>query len=98
MVQKKVEKQRLAEEEDKQKLFEYLKQLQDTDLLECTETSHVMESKCKEVTNISSEDKAGLWPSKKLEEKQSKRYCKNTVVKMGVVTPVRGMCMLNKIA
>ena len=57
-----------------------------------------MEFKCKEITNISLEDKAGLWLSKKLEEKQSKRYCRDTAVKMEVVTPVRGMCMLNKIA
>jgi len=63
------------EEKKKQKWLEYLKQLwdkvlaEDTALLGDTKAFQVIESKHKEVTTISSEDKTRQWPPKKTKEK-----------------------------
>ena len=42
-----------------------------------------MGAKYKKVTNISSEDKTRLWPSKKVKEKQLKKYHQDAIVKIG---------------
>jgi len=47
-----------------------------------------MGSKHKE---IATEDKEGQQPSKKAKERQQEKYCGGTAVKMGVLTPMRGM-------
>ena len=48
-------------------------------LLESSEESQVVESKCKEVT---SRDKKGHWSPKKAKGKQQGKYCGSTIVKM----------------
>ena len=93
----KAKKQRLAKEEDKRKWKEYLQQLQDevlaknTTLLESSEGSQVIETKYKETTTIFFEDEVGQWPFKKTKRKQPGKYYGNAMVKMGVLTPVRGV-------
>ena len=57
-------------------------------LLEGAEGSQVTGSKCKEVTT---RDKEGQWPSKKAKGKQPGKYCRGAAMKMGVLTPVRGV-------
>jgi len=56
--------------------------------LEDTEGSQVAGSKHKE---IASRDKERQWPSKKAKEKQLGKYHGGAAVKMGVLTPVRGV-------
>ena len=51
-------------------------------LLEGAETSQIVGSKYKKITNISSENEVRLQPSKKVREKQPKKYCGNTVLKI----------------
>ena len=53
--------------------------VEDATLLESSEESQAVESKCKEVT---SRDKKGHWPPKKAKGKQQGKYCGSTVVKM----------------
>ena len=60
-------------------------------LLEEAEGFQVVGSKRKEVT---ARDEEGQWPSKKARGK----YCGGAAVKMGVLTPVRGVCTLGRIA
>jgi len=67
-VRKKAEKQRLVEEKEK-KWLEYIKQPQNKVLANDTEASQVIESKHKEITNISLEDETKQWPPKKTKEK-----------------------------
>ena len=55
-------------------------------LLGDTETSQVVESKCKEIT---SKNKKEWQLSKKTKEKQLEKYCGNVVVKMGSVNPYK---------
>jgi len=62
--------------------------VEDTALLEDAERSQVMRFKHKEVT---SRDEEGQKSSKKAREKQPKKYCRGTAVKMGVLTHVRGV-------
>ena len=57
-------------------------------LLEGAEGSQVAGSKHKEVATG---DKEGQRPSKKARGKQPEKYHGGTVVKMGVLTPARGM-------
>jgi len=52
------------------------------------EGSQVMGSKHKE---IAAGDEEGQQPSKKARKKQSEKYCGGAVVKMGVLTPMRGI-------
>ena len=52
--------------------------------MEGTEESQVTGLKCKKVTT---RDKEGQWLSKKVREKQPKKYCGDTVVKMEGVNP-----------
>jgi len=64
-------------------------------LLKGAEGSQVAESKRKE---IAAGDEKGQQPSKKSREKQQGKYCRGATVKMGVLTPARGVCMLGRIA
>jgi len=57
-------------------------------LLEGAEESQVVGSKYKEVAT---RDKKGQWPSKKARGKQPGKYRGGAAVKMGVLTPVRGV-------
>jgi len=57
-------------------------------LLEEAEEFQVTGSKCKE---IATGDENRQRPSKKAREKQPKKYCRGATVKMGVLTPVRGV-------
>jgi len=57
-------------------------------LLEGAEGSQVAESKRKEVA---ARDKEVQWPSKKARGKQPEKYCEGAAMKMGVLTPTRGM-------
>jgi len=72
----------LTEEEDKKKQIEYLKQLwddvlaEDAAIFEDIQAFQVIESKCKEVITIFSEDKMGQWPYKKIKWKQLEKYCR----------------------
>ena len=95
-------RQRVAEEEERKKrTMEYLQRLQDevleeeAALLEGAEGSQVMGSKCKEVTTGDEEEQ---WPSKKARGKQPGKYYGGAAVKMGVLTPARGMCAPGRIA
>ena len=54
-----------------------------------------MESKCKE---IAAGDEERQWPSKKAREKQPGKYHRSAAVKMRVLTPVRDVCVLGRIA
>jgi len=92
------ERQRVVEEEErKRRTVEYLQRLQDevleeeAALLEGAEESQVMESKHKEVA---AGDEERQWPSKKARG----RYHGGAAVKMGVLTPVRGVCVPGRIA
>jgi len=64
-IREETKKWRLVEEEEKKKWIEYLQQLWDevladnATLLEGTEGSQVIGTKCKEITIIFSEDKVG---------------------------------------
>ena len=89
------ERQRVVEEEErKRRMVEYLQWLQDkmlekeAALLEGAEGSQVMESKCKEITTRNEE---GQQPSKKAKEKQPEKYYGGAIVKIEVLTPVRGV-------
>ena len=64
-------------------------------LLKEAEGSQVAESKCKE---IATGDEEGQQPSKKSREKQQGKHCRGATVKMGVLTPARGVCVLGRIA
>jgi len=57
-------------------------------LLEGAEGFQITGSKCKEVTT---RDKEGQQPSKKARGKQPRKYHRGTIMKMGVLTPVRGV-------
>jgi len=94
-VRKKAERQRVAEKEKrKRRTMEYLQQLQDevleeeAALLEGAEGFQVVGSKCKEVA---ARDKEIQWPFKKARGKQPGKYHRGATVKMGVLTPVRGV-------
>jgi len=63
--------------------------------LERTEEFQVAGSKCKEVTT---KDEEVQRPSKKARGKQPGKYRGDAAIKMGVLTPVRGVCMLGRIA
>ena len=84
------ERQRVAEEEKKNRMMEYLQQLWDevleeeAALLEGAEGSQVTGSKCKEVATG---DKEGQQPSKKARGKQPGKYRGGAAVKMGGATP-----------
>ena len=75
-------------------MMEYLQQLRDevleeeAALLEGAEGSQVAGSKCKEVTT---RDEKVQWPSKKARGKQPGKYRGGAAMKMGVLTPVRGV-------
>jgi len=56
--------------------------VEDATLLESTEGSQVMETKCKEITIIFLEDKVEQWSFKKVKGKQLGKYCRDTTVKM----------------
>jgi len=64
-------------------------------LLEGAEGSQVMGSKHKEVATGDEEEQ---WPSKKARGKQPGKYRRGAAVKMGVLTPARGVCVLDRIA
>jgi len=64
-------------------------------LLEGAEGSQVAESKRKE---IAAGDEEGQQSSKKSREKQQGKYCRGATVKMGVLIPARGVCVLGRIA
>jgi len=82
-------------------MMEYLQWLWDevleeeATLLEGAEGSQVTGSKHKE---IATRDEEGQWLSKKSREKQQRKYRGSTTVKMGVLTPVRGVCAPGRIA
>jgi len=82
-------------------MLEYLQQLWnevlavDTALLEDAEESQIVGSKCKEVTPGNNRD---CWPSKRTKGKQLARYCRDIGIKMGMLTPVRSVCALNRTA
>jgi len=84
----------VEEEERKRRTIKYLQQLQDevlkeeAALLEETEGSQVVGSKHKEVA---ARDEEVQQPSKKARGKQLGKYCRSATVKMGVLTPVRGV-------
>jgi len=59
--------------------------------LEGPEGSQVTGTKYKETTTISSEDEVEQWLFKKTKRKQPEKYCGNAMVKMEVLTPVRGV-------
>ena len=61
---------------------------EETTLLEEAEGSQATGSKHKEVA---AEDKEEQQPSKKARGKQLKKYCSGATVKMGVLTPARGV-------
>jgi len=61
---------------------------EETTLLEGAEGSQVTESKCKE---IAARDEEGQQPSKKARGKQPGKYRRGATVKMGVLTPARGV-------
>jgi len=89
------ERQRVAEEEERKKrMMEYLQQLRDkvleeeATLLEGAEGSQIVGSKRKEVA---ARDEEVQWPSKKAREKQPGKYRGDAAVKMGVLTPARGV-------
>jgi len=63
--------------------------------LEGTERSQVAGSKCKKVTFG---NKEGQWLSKKAREKQLEKYCRGATVKIGMLTLVRDVCALGRIA
>ena len=99
---KEAERQRVTEEEERKKrMREYLQRLQDkvleeeAALLEGAEGSQVAGSKRKEVT---AGDEEVQQPSKKARGKQPGKYCGGATVKMGVLPPVRGVCVLGRIA
>ena len=54
-----------------------------------------MESKHKEIVTG---DEKEQQPSKKAREKQLGKYCGGVTVKMGVLPPARGVCVLGRIA
>jgi len=94
-VKKEAERQRVAEEEErKRRMMEYLQRLRDkvleeeAALLEGAEGSQVAGSKRKEVT---ARDEEVQWPSKKARGKQPGKYCGGAAMKMGVLTPARGV-------
>ena len=89
----KAKKQILMEKKKKQKQMEHLKQLQGTTLLEGTEAFQVIRSKHKKIATISSEDKVRWQFSKKIKEKQLRKYYSNATVKIEVLTYMRGMYM-----
>ena len=64
-------------------------------LLEGAEGSQVMGSKRKEVA---AGDEEVQWPSKKARGKQLGKYHGGAAVKMGVLTPVRGVYVPGRIA
>jgi len=64
-------------------------------LLERAEESQVVGSKCKKVATGNKEVQRS---SKKARGKQLEKYHRGTTVKMGGSNPVRGMCVLDKIA
>ena len=64
-------------------------------LSEGAEGSQAMGSKRKE---IAAGDKEEQRPSKKARGKQPGKYCGGAAVKMGVLTPARGVCALDRIA
>ncbi len=68
---------------------------EETALLERAEGSQVMGSKHKEVA---ARDEEGQWFSKKARGKQPGKYCGGAAVKMGALTPVRGVCTPGRIA
>jgi len=57
-------------------------------LLEGAKGSQVTGSKCKKVTT---RDEKRQQPSKKARGKQPEKYCRGAAVKMGVLTPMRGV-------
>jgi len=64
-------------------------------LLKRAEGSQIVGSKRKEVA---AGDEEGQRPSKKARGKQLGKYCGGAAIKMGVLTPVRGVCALGRIA
>lgn len=76
-------------EEVKRQYKEQLKKLQenilarDANMMESMEVSLIVETKCKEVLEISSKDEASLWLLKKAKEKQIKKGHSEKVVKIG---------------
>jgi len=84
-VRKEAEKRKIAKEEKKKKMLEYLQQLwvkvlvEDATLLEGTGDFQITRTKCKENT---SENKEEQQPSKKAKGKQLRRYYGNIRVKM----------------
>ena len=78
----------------KRRTMEYLQRLRDevleeeATLLERAEGFQVTGSKCKEVT---ARDEEVQWPSKKARGKQPGKYCGGAAIKMGVLTPARGV-------
>ena len=81
--------------------MEYLQRLRDkvlekeAILLEGAEEFQIVGSKCKD---IAARDEEGQWPAKKARGKQLGKYHGSTTVKMGVLTSVRGMWVLGRIA
>ena len=81
----KAEKQRVIEEEERErKTMEYFQQLQDKVLEEEAEESQIMGSKHKD---IAARDKKGQWPTKKARGKQLGKHHRGAIVKMGGANP-----------
>jgi len=96
------ERQRVVEKEERKKrTMEYLQQLRDevleeeAALLEGAEGSQATGSKRKEVATGDEEEQQ---PSKKTRGKQPGKYRGDAAVKMGVLTPARGVCALGRTA
>ena len=102
--QEEAKKIKYTEEEKKKKQLKYLKKLwdevlaEDTILMAGTKNSQVIGTKYKKIVNIFSENKARLWPSRKTKGKQLRKYHGNVTVKIGVITPMRGVYMPSKTA
>ena len=81
----KAEKQRVIEEEERErKTMEYFQQLQDKVLEEEAEGSQIMGSKHKD---IAAKDKKGQWPTKKARGKQLGKHHRGAIVKIESAIP-----------
>jgi len=47
---------------------------------------------------VATRNKEGQQPSKKARRKQPEKYHRDAAVKIGMLTPVRGVCVLGRIA
>ena len=77
----------------KKRILEYLQQLQNKILAEDAKRFQIAESKHKEVFLGDDRD---YWPFKKAKGKQLTRYYRDLGVKIGVLIPVKGVCILDR--